>query len=278
MSNGYIIPIVGDMHVNSTVALCPPSFMLDDGGTYSASPVQTWIWERWEKFWEEVVKVKEKYKLRCVAMLNGELADNNVHHTTQLISRNPADQIALAESVLLPIRKISDNIIVIRGTEAHTGPSANMDEIMARKLRAVPSINSVKTGEHRASWWEFYGEFSGVTINISHHPGTSHRRPYTKGNDAMRLAFIQSYKYMERGLFPPDLVIRGHNHIPVDSFDNHPSRAIIGPSWQLNTSYGYRIGGGWLPVGGMYVLCRDGKYKVIKRYFDWPVEDPWTEE
>jgi hypothetical protein len=46
-----LLVLTGDLHVNSTVALCPPTVELDDGGTYHHSRTQAWIWNRWIDFW-----------------------------------------------------------------------------------------------------------------------------------------------------------------------------------------------------------------------------------
>ena len=40
--------------------------------------------------------------------------------------------------------------------------------------------------------------------------------------------------------------------------------------WQHTTSYGYRIGGGDLPIGGAIVTCSGGRYTVDKLYYNWP--------
>ena len=39
---------------------------------------------------------------RLVIVLNGELADNNYHPTSQLVSRNPADMLKLSAEALAP--------------------------------------------------------------------------------------------------------------------------------------------------------------------------------
>ena len=86
------------------------------------------------------------------------------------------------------------------------------------------------------------------------------------------------FEAAERGERPPHLLIRGHVHRPGDSYDAYPVRALILPSWQLSTSYGYRIGGGTLPIGGAYVVC-DGRggFEVVKRFTEWPIATYWKE-
>jgi len=137
-------------------------------------------------------------------------------------------------------------------------------------------IGALAAPDGRSSWWGFRGVIGGVRIDAAHHPGHGHGRPWTRGADAGRLAaqIIDRYVNRAQPLQPPQLVLRGHNHKPVDSYDNHPAtRAIITPSWQLSTSFGHRLGGDWLPIGGAYVICRNGSYVVKKLYWEWPVQE-----
>lgn len=271
----HVVAVVGDVHANSTVALCPPSFTLDDGGTYYASKYQIFLWRRWSKFWGEVQEVRKKEKARLTIVVNGEVVDDNYHKTTQLVTKNPADLIRLSASVLEPatsLLKNGEDLIIVRGTEAHTGPSACLDEMVARDLGATPPEPDEPVCY---SWWHFRGMFNQTLIDVAHHPGTGHRLPWTKGNDANRLAMRVQIQAMDFGQPLPHLAIRGHNHRDSDSFDNHQTRAIIHPSWQLGSSFGHRLGGDWLKFGGLYVVCREDSYEVVKRYDNWPVSKIW---
>ena len=272
-----IVAIAGDIHSNSTVAVCPPRVALDDGGEYVASKPQRWLWRQWLLFWGDVFGRRQELDCPLYVILNGELADDNYHPTTQLITRNPADQMKLALQVLEPMTaRLSDGdrLFVTRGTEAHSGPSAAMDEALARDLGA--------TGQEvdgPASWWQLRAELGGVRFDVAHHPpGGGGRRPWTRSSFAAGLAAMSFFEAAERGERPPQLLIRGHVHRPGDSYDAYPTRALILPSWQLSTSYGYRIGGGTLPVGGAYVVC-DGRggFEVVKRFTEWPIATYWKE-
>lgn len=267
MGKPYIFALVGDLHVNSTVGLCPPVVHLDDGGRYSYSPYQRFIWTHWKAFWGEIAALRKELGYPVFSVINGELADNNHHATTQLITRNPADQVKAALVACAPLLETSDHVAVIRGTEAHSGPSAAFDEEVAQEMGAV------QTPEENYSWFHWMADFGGLFLDVAHHPGHGHMRPWTRGGDANRLAADVMYRYAEQGMKPPDLVVRGHVHKPVDSYDNHPTRAVVLPSWQLNTAFGYRIGGGWLPIGGAYVvLHEDGEWELVKRFTRWPVK------
>jgi hypothetical protein len=266
-----LLVLTGDLHVNSTVALCPPTVELDDGGTYYASKSQAWIYNRWVDFWAKAAEVQRQHECEVVTILNGELADDLRHASTQLISKNEEDHARASLAVLEPVRALSDRIIVTRGSEAHSGTNSSRDEKIARAIGA-------ETDEQgRSAHWHYRGVIGGLRIDVAHHPGTGHMRPWTRGGDANRLAAMTVYSYAENGLEPPDVTIRGHNHKPSDSADNHPTRAIILPSWQLTGAFGYRLGSGAapLPIGGMMMLIDQGEIAWERKVFHrWPLK-PW---
>jgi hypothetical protein len=278
-----VVALVGDLHINSTVALSPPVVNLDDGGTYRASSQQRWIWRHWLDFWTEVKERRDAHGARLVIIINGETGDNNHHPTGQLVTRNPADIQRMVAQALEPATSLmreGDRLFITRGTEAHTGLSSALDEATAHDLGAVPSVlkNPGKSNEVRVnSWWRLRAEFSGVRFDVSHHPpGGGGRRPWTRANFPMTLAAMADWEN-RNDKHPPHLRIYGHVHAPGDSYDAFRTRVIINPSWQLTTAYGHRLGGGILPIGGAYVICDNGRYEVVKRYHDWPIEGYWRE-
>lgn len=263
-----VVAIVGDIHANSTVAVCPPSIALDDGGQYRGSDAQRWIWRQWRAYWATVAERREGKRL--IVILNGELADDNYHPTTQLITKNPADMLRLSAEVLAPALSLlaeDDRVYVTRGTEAHSGPSAHLDETVAQ------DIGATGPDDERASWWRLRLLVEGVRFDIAHHPpGGGGRLPWTRGNFANRLAAMTVFEAADRGERAPHLFVRGHVHRPDDSYDRFATRALVLPSWQLTTSFGHRIGGDPLPVGGVIVTCDKGQCEVEKVYRHWPVE------
>jgi hypothetical protein len=263
-----VVALVSDLHCNSSVALSPPIVELDDGGQYRASKPQRWLWRQWLAYWQQVAERRAGQRL--VVVLNGELADDNHHPTTQLVTRNPADMLKLSVEVLRPVLGLiqeGDAIIVTRGTEAHSGPSAHLDETIAQDIGAAGPDSEI------ASHWRLRMTIDGVRFDVAHHPpGGGGRLPWTRGGFANRLAAMSMFEAAERGERPPHFLVRGHVHRPDDSYDRFPVRALVLPSWQLTTSYGHRIGGDPLPIGGAIVTCDAGRAHVEKIYADWPVE------
>ena len=262
------VALVSDLHANSTVALCPPVVNRDDGGTYRASAAQRWIWRQWLPYWEEVAKRREKAGGPLVVILNGELADDNYHGKFQLVDVNPKTQMATAIRALEPMLAIlrpEDHIYITRGTEAHSGRSAWMDDAIGADLGAV----SPSEGVH--SYWHLRLNVEGVRFDVAHHPPLGPgRMPWTRQLYATRMASMAYFDALQAGEKPPDLYVRGHYHVPSDSYDSYPVRALALPSWQLTTAFGHRIGGGRpYPIGGAIVTCDRGKYEVVKRYATW---------
>lgn len=268
---GTVVALVSDLHCNSTVALSPPIVELDDGGQYRASKAQRWIWRHWLAYWQQVAERRAGHRL--VVVLNGELADDNYHPTTQLVTRNPADMLKLSIEVLRPVLDLVQNgdaIFVTRGTEAHSGPSAHLDETIAQDIGATGPDEGI------ASHWWLRMAVDGVRFDVAHHPavGAGGKMPWTWGTAANKMAAATLFQAAIQEEKPPHLCIRGHIHRPDDSYDHVKlTRAIILPSWQLTTSYGHRLGGGLpLPIGGAIAMCEAGRVTVEKAYHEWPIK------
>ena len=267
-----IIAVAGDLHTNCTVGLCSPIVALDDGGQYRASREQRAVWREWLKFWNEVGAARDEAGARLIIVLNGELADDNHHVTLQLITRNPQTQMAHAVEVLKPaldLLREGDRVYVTRGTEAHSGPSAWMDEAIARDIGATG-----ETPDGPASWWQLLLNVEGVRIQVAHHPPPGGGRlPEARARWAIATAGNIVRACVRRSEPIPHLIIYGHVHNPADSWDAEGDcRVLVLPAWQLKTSYGFRIGGTPLPIGGAWFLIDRGRIeRVEKRYTDWRI-------
>lgn len=263
-----LIAVTGDLHTGSSVALAPAKWVTDDGQTIHPSKIQKWVNARWAEYWAAAATAKEERGIECVVILNGELADDNYHATYQRMSENPGEILTAALDVLQPAVNVADRIYVTRGSSAHVGLAGGLDEALARAIGAVPEAG-------RYARYVFRGEIDGYRLDVAHHPGTKTGARHLQGNAANRLARNTQGGYTDDGLPFPHMVIRGHNHRPEDSSDNHPIRAVILPAWQLSiTDYGYRISSGSepFPIGGMLLVVDDGELVwERKMYWRWPM-------
>jgi hypothetical protein len=258
-----IVVVVSDLHVGSTIGLCPPHVQMDDGGSYTPSLPQKWLWAKWLQVWDHYAQMKKQLELPLVAIINGDIPEGDHHATHQIVSKNKNDQILVAAKVLEPLLQVADYHIIMRGTPAHVGRGAWIEELIARDTDAIPC------SEKQYSWWHLSAVFGGVLFDVKHHPESGSGRPWTKGADANRIAAQIVYEYATDGAKIPQIGLRSHRHGFRDSGYNHPCRVFITPAWQFDTEFVHRIGvgGGINPKGALHFICRNGEYEFGRLMF-----------
>ena len=224
----------GDLHVNLKVALCPPTVNLDEGGTYRASKAQRALWKAWVDAWEQIKRRRRK----VVVVFGGEIADKDAKKRVyEVISRNPATIKRMAMDAIKPALDVGNKFIVIRGTPAHSGKSANMDEMIAQDIIGV--IGNPHTGT--SSWYHMRTDIGGLKFDLAHHAKMG-QLPWTERNAANKLAAVAEARYVKWREPFPDFLIRGHVHHVSDSGINYTIRAQTAPCWSLANGYTHRIG------------------------------------
>lgn len=255
-----LLAIVADTHTGSTVGLCPPRVPLDDGGEYHPSPGQRRLWGMWVEYWQEVKTQAGATPITVI--LNGDMVEGDAKNRSyQVVTRNKSDLIKLAAATLEPALSIADRAYFVRGTGAHSGKSATLEEQLAGDCDIA-----VKNEQDNASWWRLYGEVESVRLMVQHHGPPPGRKPWARLNPLMTWAYQLSQ------LKPPvHLSIAAHNHRWADTGDAYPARHISLPCWQLATEYTYRLGLVEPPdIGGLIVRCEAGSYTVQAVRYDQP--------
>lgn len=248
---------VGDMHINSTVALCPPGVELDDGGTYQPSREQRWLWRNWLDFWQSAAQQPG----RRIAILNGDLAElDTKRRSVQLITANKATIQRMLLRALDPVLDAVESVIVIRGTPAHAGKGAWIEESLAQDLD-----NAIHS-ERGASHYHARLTIDGVRLDIAHHAPMG-RMPWARNTGANALASKLLWYYrVDMHKAPPHLAVRAHNHQQAVGYasaggDNIEVRYL--PAWTLATEYTYRAGfeNSLADIGGLVVRIGGGRYE-----------------
>ena len=261
-----LVALLGDLHLNSTVALPPGrSWPKDDGGTYLASKVQLWILDAWYDYWSIIDAKQKQHKAELVVVLNGDLVDGDHHDTRQIISRMETQWQAMAAEMLDPVMKRvkPENAFIVRGTEAHSGKRGTWDEGIARDFGIHPARYDREGKVAAYSFDRLYLSLSKVRFDVKHHT-TRSKVPRGKNGSAIRKASDIMQVYMNMGEWPPDVVVRSHVHVWEDSGDAHKTRCIFLPCWQAPTAYGYKIADDLPDIGGAWALCEDGGYELDK--------------
>lgn len=257
---------VSDLHINSRVALSTPNVSLDDGGTYRASRGQRWLWECWLDFWQRIGQVYDDWTK--IVIFNGDMGELDLKRRSyQLITPNKADIISMAIDTIMPAIDIADRVYVIRGTPAHEGKSAWLEEIIARDID-----NAVKQSKKVASWYQVRGKIGKKSFDIAHHVSMG-GLPWNKGNAAMRLASRTDWAYQVKMKQPsPTFTLRSHNHTWADSGQNFDTYAICLPGWSLATEFAYRIGkeNELADIGGLVIEIENGHWTERRHKYDPP--------
>lgn len=267
-SRPVVLACVSDLHCGGTTAMCPPTIALDDGGSYSASPAQRWLWQSWNDYWARVSAVRAEHGASLYQVFNGDLVEGDHHRTTQILSGNPTAQAAVLDACLtVPLALKPDKLWVVRGTEAHVGQSASAEERIASGLRKDkrPIIGDDETGT--ASHWHARLAIQGVRLDITHH-GRTGQREHTRGGAAVLHAHDILLSHVKDADDYPNLCLRAHYHRFNDSYDACPVRVVTTGAWQLATSHVHKVAADSLAhVGGAIVVIQDGKYTVEKVHF-----------
>jgi len=260
--------------------------MLDGGDEYQPSKIQRALWDSWLDFWETMAKLaKAKRAKSANIVFGGDMVDKNVHKAGATWTRNPKDLKEAASQVAeVPFRafkkhapKIATFVFVVRGTEAHVGRDAHIEEWLAEDIGAVRSTEGTNT----ASWWVLDIENSGgLWLNFQHHPEAASLRENTVGNAARTCANEIFLSYTRYGEKPPDIAIRHHLHRFQDSGRNLPVHCLFNWGWQHKTTYVQRRGGGTkiTPVGGLWLLCEDGNYIWDELHYIPSASERWQQK
>lgn len=250
--------LIADTHINSKTGLCGPDVIDDDGDIHKQNLIQEWLWYTWEKCLNEIEDITKNYYRTVI--FNGDIVDlDNKNRSRQMISRNPATIIRMANQAIEPLIDFADRTFFVRGTEAHVGQSGWIEEMLAERYDAEPNKDF-----GQFSWWQLRAEFSGVKIDVTHHFSTG-TLPYTYANGMTRLVQVTRLNYLDWGEQPPDLIVRAHRHKFIDTGYTFSTRGVSLPCWQFQNAYLYRIGKeNDIPhIGAVIAICDKGKVDLI---------------
>lgn len=238
------------------------------------SPFQKKLWAMWRIFWDEFVPEATKGEEYGVA-INGDAVEGVHHRSTTQISHNLEDQAEIAYQILAPIAaKCPGRFWMIRGTEAHVGPSGHCEEALAKRLGAVKS----KEGQYAR--YELRKMVGPKQVHLLHHIGSTGSQAYeaTAVHKELVESFAESARWRRD---PPDVIVRSHRHRHIETTvatgddKNNTGRAtaVVTPAWQGKTPFAWKIPGARLSTpqfGG--IVIRYAHDELFIRSKIWTVE------
>ena len=245
--------VVSDLHCGCQLGLChEKSILLDEGGFYTPSELQQKLWKWWREFWDEWVPFVTGNEPYCV-VVNGDVIDGVHHRSVTQITHNLADQIKIAHLILSEVAERCDHrLFFIRGTEAHAGPSAEYEELLAKELGAI------KARDGKSSRYDLLLEIGGGLAHFAHHISVSGSMHYE--STALMKELSESFVECTRwGSRHPDMIVRSHRHrhMEVRCYTASGLTTVVTtPGWQLKTPFAYKMPGARpaLPqIGGIVI-------------------------
>ena len=276
--------VIADTHCGCQLGLMSVDapVRLDGGGTYRPSKFQRMLYDIWLDFWDWVETEATKGRPYAV-VFDGDAMDGVHHDSTTQITHNLADQQRIAYDLLKPVvERCEGRFFMIRGTEAHSGPSAENEERLAQALGAVP------TDEGLHSRYEIRFSVGGEIVHISHHIGQTTSAAYE--TSALQRAVVKALNDAARwGWTPPSVVIRAHRHrgcgtrVPAvirgtgkrgrmwRDLASGNVYGIVTPGWQGKTPYAYRLGSAGPAQFGGVVIRQGADGRVYPLSYTVPV-------
>jgi len=258
------IVVVSDLHVGSTIALCPPrGIKLDEGQPVGLSNEQRTLWAWWRVFWDTFVpSVVDGHPYAVV--VNGDAIDNDHHNTYQVWGRDPNLHVRAAAKLLRPELKKAARHFIVRGTEAHAGSNATHEESLARQLAGVPGVDEFSRGDEGwepVSHWELLLQAGPYRLNFAHHIGTTSSAAYEHSALSRELVadFVECARWGDE---PCDFAVRSHRHrasavsLPTE---RGLATVYVTPGWQLKTGFVRRLGASMRrpQIGGVVIYYDD---------------------
>lgn len=232
--SGSVLAVIADTHFGSNTSVSPLKFEVHNRSTLEAqvteaNKLQRWLYGCWTDYWEFIDSLvgKGKKKKRLIVAHLGDVCDGNHHGSTQIV-QEVGDQVKIALDMLAPIREKASTFVGILGTmPSHAGMDHVTETQVYRELDA-DFIEQTITLDIDGKW-----------IDLAHH-GRAGLRPWTSSAASLGAEVMLDYAMQGKSL--PDYVFRADRHIFDDSGMKFPNTRVIQvSSWQLKTSFGWRV-------------------------------------
>ena len=273
--------VISDIHAGCQLGLYPCNItrgelLLDEGGEYTPNAIQRGMWAWWDEFWFEHVPEMTN-GLPYGVIVNGDSLDGKHHDAVHQITHNLSTQQRIAEAILRPIVDLCEGrFYMIRGTEAHVGPSGQQEEMLASSLGAIRS-DIGQSARHEL--WKKIGKHS--MVHIAHTIGGTSSQSYE--STAVHKEYVEALAESARwGNRAPDAVVRSHRHRYFETMiatERGRGRGIVTPGWQARTPFAYKIAGGRnsQPQFGGVVLIESPSGEFYTRSKVWSIQRPEAE-
>ena len=228
-----VLLLISDTHAGHKLGLCSPNTVLETAVngeikkyTPDISEAQKYLWEVYQKGVEETIKLADKDEVMVIH--DGDPTHGNMRGFEVMSSRT-SDQVSIAKANFMEVLQ-HKNVKYVRfaiGTAIHEFGEGTSTYIIMDILREKYPHIDIQTVYHGLL------NYSGVTIDYSHHGASPGTRGWLIGNEARYYLRSNMMKEVMSGNKPPDLYLRGHYHVCVREFLEIVANGTTYASWML---------------------------------------------
>lgn len=265
-----VIALCSDTHAGGTTALMPPSYTTSEGQTIQANRVQSYLWECWLDFCQQV-KAAKRGGAFVYGVHVGDVTEGNHHDTVQILTVAEHDHAEVGVEVMTHFVSNVSRFAQVRGTETHVGASSSLETQVVKSLSAYdidrPDDASDGVGVHGWTHRVLRRTIAGIRLNAAHHIGGG----TTKRNTAIETAVEKHLKLCgEHGEPYAHYLVRAHKHRKADTGFSYFTRGMVLPAWQFPTAYVDKYSPDDVPmIGGVLIdIYADGTH--APRLIEYP--------
>jgi hypothetical protein len=222
----HTLVVLSDSHAGFRLGLCPPNVVLTDNYTPRLTASQEFLWDLYTKASAYIARFAAGSPITILHL--GDPA-HGTKYAQELVTTIPADQIRIGVANWRPLLELPgvERVRCATSTEAHSLGESSTDHLISDQLSILYPAIDTKVVHH--------GEITidGFTIDYAHHGPGPGSRIWLGGNVARYYLTSIILAHTLNGTRPPDLVLRGHMHTPVDETvtkGRYRSRVIVCPA------------------------------------------------
>lgn len=211
--NRKLLALESDPHANNKWGLLNPETQIEavtpDGQYYieevDLNPEQEFLWSLREQNIEKLVNLADGDEILYFNM--GDIGQGN-KHPTEKVSQVPYAAEQIAEWNMRPILDLPNvqKARIIYGTEAHDLIGHSETRSLEHTLKLIYPDKDIRAFFHGLA------DVDGFTLDYSHHGPSTGIRDWTEGNQMRYYTKSLMAEHLNRGMKPPDFVVRGHFH------------------------------------------------------------------
>ena len=232
---------VGDLHVGSRQALCPPALV--------RGHLQAHLSAAWADLLKRAAVLGRETRLTVA--LGGDLVEGFHHGNTDDWAGDEDEQAQAALELLTPLAARAHHLMAVTGTEAHAGRLGAQDRYISRELGA----KLIAPGQDV--------EIAGRWLDWQHHGASVGRLPWTTEQPIYNQARAAWHAALVEGRPAPALIMRHHVHQMPGAVVYRGTWAAVCGCWQGVTAFGARMGYKASGIGCWVWYPQDG------RLIDW---------